>query len=237
MFGHVGLLHLGIPLMEHKGDSAASVLFDALKTVLGDEGTFLTPSFTYSYCQSEIYDLQKSLSTVGAFSEYLRKQDGCRRSIDPIFSLVGFGPQIDAVFNDLPKSCFGKNCVYDRLYHLNANIFNIGVSLRYLTPIHYLEKKLDVPYRYDKTFEGVSILDGMTRIRQAWVYYVRTMDEGSKPNCEVLEAAALANGLCAKAQAGLGVISLANMQDYFAFAEEKCQQDPYFLVKGSNFIS
>ena len=46
----------------------------------------IVPTFTYSFCNHEEYDVNKSRTSMGAFAEYVRKQPGRYRTLDPLLS-------------------------------------------------------------------------------------------------------------------------------------------------------
>ncbi|WP_089503411.1 AAC(3) family N-acetyltransferase [Campylobacter pinnipediorum] len=48
----------------------------------------MMPTFTYSFCDRDIYDKEKSKSKVGILGEFFRKLKGVYRTDDPIFSFA-----------------------------------------------------------------------------------------------------------------------------------------------------
>jgi len=226
VFSHIGLLNLGFCA----GDPVETVL-QAMKEVIGSEGSFVTPAYTYSFCKGEDFDVVKSVSSVGAFSNRMLSHYKFERSLDPIFSVVGFGPHVNALFDNLPQSSFGKDCVYERLEQCNAKICNLGLSLFYLTPIHFIEKLMAVPYRYDKQFSG-NILHHYKKEAVVWEYYVRKLCAASLPDCSKLEAEGFQRNICYRASLGLGEVISVSMVDYFDLAKELVNKDPWFLAAG-----
>ncbi|MFT5755364.1 MAG: aminoglycoside 3-N-acetyltransferase [Alteromonadaceae bacterium] len=229
LFSHVSLLNLGFC----QSDPITS-LIAAIKDVIGESGTFLTPAYTYSFCRNEIFNPLVSESEVGVFSNYLIKELNMQRSIDPLFSVVGFGKNIATLFDKLPPTSFGEDCLYERLHKLNAKVCNIGLSLFYLTPIHYLERKLKVPYRFDKEFSGIIEHDVTQKQNITWEYYVRQLCEASLPDCAPLELEGVKLGICKKQTLGLSNVHLVAMKEYFSLASKLIKIDPWFLAKGSN---
>ena len=47
----------------------------------------IVPTFTYSFCNNEDYDVLESKTSMGAFNEYVRKLDGRYRTLDPLLSV------------------------------------------------------------------------------------------------------------------------------------------------------
>jgi aminoglycoside 3-N-acetyltransferase len=228
LFSHVSLHSLGLCQTR----TPVETLIEAIKDVIGEEGTFITPAFSYSFCSEEVYNPKTSVSTVGAFSNHLIKQLNMSRSVDPIFSVVGFGAKIDSLFHELPPTSFGNDCLFERLLNSKAKILNIGLTLFYLTPIHYLERTLNVPYRFDKNFSGIIEID-QQRSKLDWEYYVRDLSPESIPNCTPLQLEGFKAGICHKETLGLSEIYVVSMQEYFQLASTLIQKNPWYLATGS----
>ena len=69
LYSHVSLLKLGFC----KSDPLEALL-SALKEVLGKEGTFITPAFSYSFCSDDTYNPRTTDSSIGVFSNHLIKK-------------------------------------------------------------------------------------------------------------------------------------------------------------------
>lgn len=203
VFSHIALLQLGIPLELADGIDAYQVLWDALQEVLGPEGTFLTPAFSYSFCNEETYDPSFSPSRVGPFSSRFLKESGVVRSLDPIFSVAGHGPLAEKLFEDLPKDCFGVDCLFDRLGKSEAKICQIGLDLFWATCVHFLEQECNVPHRYKKFFSGTIVENGVAR-EECWIYNVRILDDKSRPRVDRAQKMAEFLGLIAQEKVGCG---------------------------------
>ena len=53
--------------------------------------TLCVPTFTFSFCNNEPYDVQKTASSMGALNEYIRKLPQAIRSSDPMMSVALLG--------------------------------------------------------------------------------------------------------------------------------------------------
>lgn len=227
VFSHIALLPLGLLKEMQDGYALVDVFVDAIKSVIGPEGSFITPTFSYSFCNSKPFDNLLTPSTVGAFSEAFRNLAGVSRSNDPLFSVAGFGPHIVSLFSDLPNSSFGHNSFFQRLLFQPCKICNIGLDLQYLTPIHALEKSLNVPYRFDKAFYGE--LNGRAL---TWQYYVRFPCKNSEPDCLPLQLIGETLGLVKHAKLGRGKIYSVDFQKYTKLARSQIELNSWFLTKG-----
>ncbi|RJG49013.1 AAC(3) family N-acetyltransferase [Motilimonas pumila] len=227
VFSHMSLLELGLLKELGQGQDMVACFVDAIQQVIGSRGSFITPTFSYSFCNQQAFSRQHTPSSVGAFSEQFRQQPNVIRSLDPLFSVAGFGPHIPLLFANLPHSSFGQDCLYERLLSLPTKVCNFGVDLFYFTPIHYLERKLQVPYRFDKMFHGK-----LEQQDVAWQYYVRALCKNSEPNCRRLADLALQKKIAKQHPLGLGAVSCVPLTPYFELATEKVKQDAWYLAQG-----
>ena len=51
-------------------------LIQEFKTCVGDKGTLIIPTFSYSFSKNQIFDVKNTKSTTGALSENFRKSSG-----------------------------------------------------------------------------------------------------------------------------------------------------------------
>jgi aminoglycoside 3-N-acetyltransferase len=236
IFSHISLLKLGLIGDARTPKEMVSAFTSAIADILGPEGCFITPSYSYSFCKGEPFNLSTSPSDVGPFSNQLLQDPKVQRSREPIFSVAALG-NVGDLFADLPHSCFGADCIYERLLKRQAKIVNIGVSLSYLTPIHHLEYTIGVPYRFNKAFRGLIKTENDHYLEEEWVYYVRDYDQPSTPDCSELEREGLRSGLAQKAKLGLGYVTSASIDRYFSLAEKMISRDPWYLTVNNNWHS
>lgn len=129
------------------------VLFQVLNDL--DVKNIIVPTFTYSFCNNEVYDVKKSKTSMGALSEYFRKQLGRFRTMDPLLSL-SVPETMKSEFDHVSAHSLGLGSGLDVVHNLkNVNFLFLGVPMgECFTYLHYIEKILDVPYRFDLPFEG-----------------------------------------------------------------------------------
>ncbi len=130
----------------------------ALNKIQEKGGNIAIPTFSYSYTKQEIYDVTNTPSSLDDLSEYLRKCNAKKRTIDPNFSYLMFGDNFSSKHLKVSDySTFGDGSLIDEVYKKDGYLGAIGGALEYLTEIHYLERKLNVSYRFDKIFKGSSV--------------------------------------------------------------------------------
>ena len=115
----------------------------------------IVPTFTYSFPNHEIYDVRKSKSLMGAYSEYVRKLDGRYRTIDPLLS-VSVPDNLQERFQKVSNHSLGVGSALDILHNMdNVKFLFLGAEMAdCFTYVHYVEKIMNVPYRFDMPFEG-----------------------------------------------------------------------------------
>jgi len=123
-----------------------------LKKKIGKKGIVLIPTFTYSFCTKNKFDIDKSKSEVGMFSE-LSRQLIKKRTFHPIFSFVFMGDKKNYL-NSSIDTCFGKDSFFDHFKKNNGKILCLGCSFNSITFLHHIEEMFKVNYRRYKFFSG-----------------------------------------------------------------------------------
>lgn len=194
----------------------------------------IVPTFTYSFCNHEIYDVRKSRTSMGAFNEYIRRQDGRYRTLDPLLSL-SVPENLKDKFSGVSSHSLGKGSGLDALHSLD------GVKFLFLgakqgecfTYVHYVEKMLDVPYRYDQEFTGTVIdYEGNAAER---TQYIHTHCYGVKipESYDYFEEELIQMGKVRKQKLGNSYVSCLSEKDAYEQIASRIMQDPYYFVEGS----
>lgn len=127
-------------------------IFDCL-----DVENVIMPVFSYSFNNQKDFDVRESRSLMGALSEAFRKVEGVYRTIDPLCSFAVKGKLASSfkVFKN-ENNAFGRNSCYDFLDKQDdVKYLFFGADLAdCFTYVHYVERIIDVPYRFDMTFNG-----------------------------------------------------------------------------------
>ncbi|EAI4080534.1 aminoglycoside N(3)-acetyltransferase [Campylobacter jejuni] len=176
---HSEIYNFGIPLLPIK--DFLNALLECLFEVIGKEGTLIMPTFTYSFCKNEVYDKLNSKCTVGALNEFFRKQQGVKRTNDPIFSFAVKGFK-ENIFLKNYKSCFGSNSVFDKLTKHKGKVVLFGNKHLGITYTHYIEETMQVSYRYYKIFKGKTIDENKKIKKKEIIYFVRDLNQHSIAN-------------------------------------------------------
>jgi len=129
-------------------------VLDHILNAIGESGTLLVPTFSYSCGMKQLpFKLESTPSEVGPFTEYFRNHDRVVRSLHPIFSVSGLGPNASSILEKTGKSAFGILSPFGRLSRYNTKFLMLGVNLtRSLTYMHHLEHNYGCSHRYHKLF-------------------------------------------------------------------------------------
>ena len=102
-------------------------LVDVLKECVGKNGTIIMPTFTYSFCKGEVFDVDNSKSTVGILTEHFRSLPAVKRTQQPIFSCAVYGKKQEYYLN-VSKDSFGKGSIFEKLHKDNGKILFLGAD-------------------------------------------------------------------------------------------------------------
>jgi len=237
VFLHVCLQSLGQPKDCFTSEQTSGFLLDALQETIGPEGTILVPTYTFSFCNQQVFDVQNTptaggdWSTSVEFLEFVRKLPGAIRSIDPIHSVVALGPKANELLNRLPQTCFGEDSIHARLLRVGGKICLIGAPLDESSFRHYVEEVKGIPGRYKKLFTGLIRDHGVLR-KTGWVFNVRVLADNCYPDGRRAEEIARTSGVCKVAQLGKGELLGIAANDYFKLLSNELERDPWSTVRG-----
>jgi aminopeptidase-like protein/aminoglycoside N3'-acetyltransferase len=237
VFFQVCIDSLGKPKDCSTAEQLCEMLWGALKEVLGPCGTVLVPTYTFSFCRQQVFDIDQSATVSGGwntfveFPEYFRRLPNAIRSSDPIFSTAGIGPRAAGILSDLPRVCLGEDCVHDRLWRAGGKICILGVGLYESIFTHHMEAVSRVPWRYDKLFTGYVRENGKLR-KEGWIYNVRILAKNGDQDEKSLPAMAAQLGVCKTAPVGRGEILAVSAQQFRDLIVREFARDPWFTAQG-----
>lgn len=151
-------LNFGVPNSNLKKNEILEIILNTIKELKVQ--TLCIPTFTFSFCNGEIYNREKSKSKMGIFNEFIRKQPDSVRSIDPLLSVAILGKD-KSIITDLGHNSVGKNSHFDKIHNLeNVRFLFLGPKVgSCFTQMHYYEERLNAPFRYNRDFSGKIIID------------------------------------------------------------------------------
>ena len=108
---------VGIPKSKNKNYllTTSKWLLEILKSKIGTKGNIFVPTYSYSFAKKrKIFDLKKTKSDIGYFPNFFLRQPDIVRSIDPMISISGIGPEAKKLLKNIPNNSYGKNCIFER---------------------------------------------------------------------------------------------------------------------------
>lgn len=150
----------GIGLLDGVSSREAylEAVYRALRSVIGDRGTLVTPTFTQQVGRFGLpFILEETTSLTGIFGEYVRMQPCSVRSLHPVFSVSAIGPLAHDICSDISPVAFGTDSSFDRMVRVNAKAVCIGFeyySGHIVSLMHYVETMFAVPYYYNKLVDS-----------------------------------------------------------------------------------
>jgi len=231
IFVHSNLGFFGKLNGANQRDDYCKIFKNSIFNVLGPKGTLVVPTFSYSFCNSQIFDIKKTVSVCGVFSEYIRKCKGVLRSDDANFSVVALGEKAEYFTKNVANNPFGPNSFCDRFLKSDGKFCNFNLDSA-STFIHYVEKSVKVPYRYDKAFPGIAMING-EKINKTFYHYVYDLQKPqNSPNFTKFDKKAKEGGLVQTANLGKGQIVCISAKNTFELIKKEILNDPEFLIMG-----
>ncbi len=228
---HSDLMAFGSVASNTKPKMLLNALLQTLKRSIGDDGTLIMPTFTYSFTRNEVFDVQKSPSKVGDLTEFFRRSQGVERSHHPLFSVASWGKH-QTQFLDTNANAFDTNrSAFAALRHQKGKILMLGAKFfDHCTFFHHLEFAADVPYRYLKDFGGMVKNDDDLQATTA-SYYVRNLEINPYIDGSRLKKHLIEQKMFNQIQLGNATVELIGAEDLFREGMVKLKENPYFLVR------
>jgi aminoglycoside 3-N-acetyltransferase len=230
---HSALSKIGRVEGGKEGSEYLEILYKAFLSVIGKKGTLVAPAFFYDYGRYETpYDMRRSpvSSELGVFARYVAGLPKAVKSPNPITALAAIGAGAEYICGGGSGSSFGVDSPWDRLLKRNAKMVFLGVDLRAMTFIHYVEYMVGVPHLYNK-FSTIPVFKNGRLVKLPVCSQVRYLDfeieYDALKNTGRFERAGLVN----KAKIGSGIVRCLSFQKFFEFAKEKVKKDNFYFLK------
>ena len=219
-FGRCG----GVP-----GSALCEMFFEAIMRRIPG-GTLCVPTFTYSFPKGEVYDPDRTASKMGMFAEWVRSASATSRSLDPCYSVAAIGSLARELVEYVPENSFDAcDSFFARFDEAGGKVLNLNFDAG-STFVHWAERMLRVPYRFDKTFDGVThIRDEKCRVYST--IYVRYLDDALEARFEAFDALAREQGKFVTAKLGRGEMGVISAEDAYNLIAETLPKRPWFLTK------
>jgi aminoglycoside 3-N-acetyltransferase len=150
-------------------------LYDSIIEIIGKDSSLIVPTFTYdNFNKSKVFNNKKTFSETGLFPEFVRLKKNSKRTNHPLYSICGVGKNLDLIFKNINRNSTGKGSPFERLLKFDVKILHIDIELVYAcTFLHYVEEKMNVPYRYSKYYDYKIVDDQNKQFILEYENYVR----------------------------------------------------------------
>jgi len=242
VFSHSNIGFFGRPQGAGNQNECSQLILDSIFDVIGPNGTLVVPTFTYSFQNNNVFDHNHSPSACGVFTEYVRRQPECVRSIDASVSVAAMGHFAQEMVMNVPENSYGPDSFFHRFHRADGVICNLNFDAG-STFVHYVERCLDVPYRFDKTFEGAIRRSGIETPDKStlWVRHLDWTDSTGKAintatRFEEFDSLARSAGVYQTHSVGRGFAGLIRSNDAYRLIEDTLKERPLFLTAGEEDV-
>lgn len=230
LFCHSNIGFFGRLKDAETSEQTVKSILDAFFEVLGSTGTLVVPSYTYSFSKNLPYDPEHTPTDCGIFSESLRCHPNAKRSHDPNISVVAIGSKAEDLTQNVPTNAYSEDSFFDRFYHENGKIVNLNFDAG-STFIHYVERKLNVPYRFDKTFQGEFKYRDILESRSSTIFVRDNSNDNTISEFSIFDKLAREHGKFRTQKIGRGFIAMISSKDTFELIQKYLSIYPDFLTK------
>jgi len=172
-------------------DKYLNNLVDKLQEIVGDDGTLLFPVFTWGFCRGEGFSIKESTCEVGALNNWiLKKRKDFQRTQHPMYSFMVWGKDASLLAGMQNRDGWGEDSPFAYLREKNAKTLTIDIILgKCFTFKHYVERYLNVPWRYTKEFTGNYTDAAGHTTEKIYSMFVRDLDIMFEPVSDTKEFA------------------------------------------------
>ena len=228
------LLRIGPVDCEQQRDRVLEFYLQAFLEVIGNKGTLSVGTSFEDYGRyGAPFELERSPSRQGVFSEFIRTRPGAMRSLHPIVSVSAIGENAAAVCDGPHFNGFGYQSAWGRLHRLNAKIVALGLGVELeggTTFFHYLEHLYGVPYQYTKIYDGPVMVKG-NRIQGPFTMSVRYLDFAIVNDTLRFKRHLVQKGKAINVPVGAGFLMRASANEIIEEGVRCLDEDRYFLLR------
>ena len=213
-------------------EGGADAVIDALLEAVGESGTVLVPTLTFSILRSypHEYSVRRTPSSSGRITETLRQRDGALRSRHPVSSAAAIGAQaafLTAAHRDTP--C-GPDSPYFRLYELGGKVVFFGASLGSNSVFHCAEEIECPAYLGFATIRDAIVEDGDGRRHTVTARRYDCADRGIRRHLGNMEPIFLQRDLLRRAIIGRSRTYVISARDNVEVSCEILAENPDYIL-------
>jgi len=223
-------LNFGIPNSQITKKELLAELLETIKEL--NVGTLIFPTYTFSFCNGENFNIQETKTPMGLLNDFVRSQDGAIRSNDPLMSNVLIGKNQEFVTN-IGKKSIGDDSTFDLIHKtsLKVKFLFLGPMIGdCYTYMHFIEERVNAPYRYKRNFTGSITNNGKT-YEDTFELYVRYSNVQPGTGSYIYENILLERGEAKRLKLGNGAITITDEKMSYNTYKELISRYPSFFIK------
>ena len=223
-------LNFGIPNTNIKKNELLQLIVDTILEL--KVSTIIFPTYTFSFCNGEDFDVNNSKTSMGILNEYVRKMPNTIRSVEPLMSNVLLGEHTEFVKN-VKKNSVGLDSTFDLLHKtkLKVKFLFLGPKIgECFTNMHYIEAEQNVPYRYYKDFTG-KIINGDEIYTDTYSLFVRYNNVFANCGSYIYENMMLEKNIAQKERFANGHLTIVESQEAYNAYIHFLKNSPNFFIK------
>jgi aminoglycoside 3-N-acetyltransferase len=223
-------MQFGMPNLE----LGRTALLESLANILYklNVPTLIMPSYTFSFCNEDVFNVSETRSSMGALNEYLRTRHHWKRSHDPLMSNILFGKEQRFITN-IGKHSVGEGSTFDLLAKSGLKVKFLFFGPRVhecFTYMHYLEAVEKVPYRYNFEFEG-GIVDGEHQYKDKYALFIRDDGVEAGAGAKIYENILIERQLAKFKRLGGGAITVLDLESAQKTYTDLLKISPSFYIE------
>lgn len=207
--------------------------FDVIMELLGDSGTLVVPTHSFSLCNSSTpFCMTGTPSETGAFTEYVRTLPNAVRQYHAFSSRSAIGRQAMQICGECSSHAYGYHTPFQKMIASDGIFISIGMPATHsVSLVHQAEFVMGVPYRYTKEFEHPVLLDGKTFLDTFYLFVTHhDVDIDRDKNCRIFGRFS-ENYHLQHCQFGLSIAQSFRMRDFMESTTLLMRDDIYCWLK------
>ncbi len=203
----------------------------ALMDAIGPQGTLVVPTYTFGPGDVPFDPDRSPSSGMGTLAEHVRVQPTAIRSLSPIHSHAGIGPDAGLLQRSDATLSFGPNSDLDLMRWEGFQMLQLGCGFNEgATFLHQMEAECAVPYRKEIVIQRQVVgADGISR-QVDYRYFARAGDDPVINDFNPAEDIAMAEGVLGRAEAPYGYSVNISLSDLHRIAKALLSRNPTALV-------
>lgn len=220
-----------------KEDALNTYLSALIDVINASRGTLVVPTFTYSFARGKPFDYEDSPSELCMFGEFVRRQKDSIRSFHPHFSFAAIGKDKHQICDNVSRSAFGYESVFDRLYKRDAKILFLGTNITEgLTFFLYIEHMVGISHCYHKAY-FTPVYKNKQLVKGPFFSFVRHLEPNFYAYFPHFERHLKERSLVKESELGSGKIQLVNCREVFDEGYKNLQENPCYFYSKELYIT